>query len=625
MAFLILKPIFCLLSPVSSKKSLTLYRAAGRGLCSVANEKIKESSETLITPVFQIAVNHLHKVALKDHNGVHTYQEVLRKSLLLAKKIQEKIGVNRTQERIVFLCPNDVTYVLAQWACWASGHIAVPLTTAHPPSLLSYYIQDSEACLVITTSDQANVELMATVASNLNSHLPLLVIDDSWAQQSSTSNRTVSEKKPEDIFSSVRVDTSPPSIDSTLTGLLSEFSMPASFYQQANAMILYTSGTTGKPKGVLLSHSNVDSQVRSLISSWAWSPADVIVHTLPLYHTHGIVNALLCPLYVGARCIMLPKFDASAVWANLLGINMSNSERPTVFMAVPTIYSKLISEYQHKIAGNPKLKEYVKSTCSSKMRLMVSGSAPLPEPVFHQWQSITGHMLLERYGMTEIGMALSNPIKGERRPGHVGLPIPGVRVRIAEFKISSDGAKVYYDILAEGNHKATKVEPGKAGLSGELLVRGNSVFQGYWNKPEATEKEFTKDGWFKTGDIAQFNNGYYRILGRASADIIKSGGHKLSALQIETELLAHPQIDDCAVVGLSDPVWGQLVAAVVVPNEKSKLNVDDIKSWCKKHAPLAPYAIPTVWKVVDSMPRNTMGKVNKKDLISQIFPSPSST
>lgn len=375
---------------------------------------------------------------------------------------------------------------------------AVPLTTVHPPSLLTYYIQDSEASLAITTSDPANVELMASVASNLNSHLPLLVIDDSW-HQSSTNAHTVTDKKPENIFSSVRVDTSPPSIDSSLMGLLSEFSMPASFYQQANAMILYTSGTTGKPKGVLLSHANIDSQVRSLITSWAWSPADVIVHTLPLYHTHGIVNALLCPLYVGARCIMLPKFDASAVWANLLGVNMSNSERPTVFMAVPTIYSKLIDEYQRKIAGNPKLKEYVKSTCSSKMRLMVSGSAPLPEPVFHQWSSITGHKLLERYGMTEIGMALSNPIKGERRPGHVGLPIPGVRVRIAEFKTKSDGAKIYYDILAEGNHKATKVEPGKAGLPGELLVRGNSVFQGYWNKSEVTEKEFTKDGWFKTG------------------------------------------------------------------------------------------------------------------------------
>ena len=165
--------------------------------------------------------------------------------------------------------------------------------------------------MAITTSDPANVELMASVASNLNSHLPLLVIDDSW-HQSSTNTHTVTntaDKKPENIFSSVRVDTSPPSIDSSLMGLFKEFSMPASFYQQANAMILYTSGTTGKPKGVLLSHANIDSQVRSLITSWAWSPADVIVHTLPLYHTHGIVNALLCPLYVGARYAIFEPFD----------------------------------------------------------------------------------------------------------------------------------------------------------------------------------------------------------------------------------------------------------------------------------------------------------------------------
>ncbi|XP_057370808.1 malonate--CoA ligase ACSF3, mitochondrial-like [Daphnia carinata] len=622
MAFLILKPVICFLSSISSNKSVTLYRAARRGFCSIPHGKTEEKNE-LITPVFQIATNHLNKIALKDKNGTHTYQDILRKSLLLARKIQGKLGVNKTQERIVFLCPNDVTYVLAQWACWASGHIAVPLSPVHPPSLLSYYIQDSEASLAITTSDPSNVELMTSLSSNLNG-LPLLVIDDTWSRQDSSSSRPVGEKNSENICSSVRVETNPPSIDSTLAGLLSEFSMPDNFYRQANAMILYTSGTTGKPKGVLLSHVNIDSQVRSLVSSWSWSPADVILHTLPLYHTHGIVNALLCPLYVGARCIMLPKFDASLVWSNLLGVNMSNSERPTVFMAVPTIYSMLINEYQRKFAGNPKLKEYVKATCSTKMRLMVSGSALLPESVFHQWRSITGHQLLERYGMTEIGMALSNPIKGERRPGHVGFPLPGVRVRIAEFKTSLDGSKVYYDILAEGNSKATKVEPGKAGLSGELLVRGNSVFQGYWNKPDVTEKEFTKDGWFKTGDIAQFNNGYYKILGRASADIIKSGGHKLSALQIETELLAHPRISDCAVVGLPDPVWGQAVAAVLVPKERSKLEVDELKSWCKKNATMAPYAIPTVWKVVDSIPRNAMGKINKKNLVNQMFTLPTS-
>lgn len=616
MAFL--KSLISSLALTSKSSRSSLHRSTtihSRWFCSQPANSFEESPESSsINPVFRIATNYINKVALADSYGSHTYQEILGKSLILAKKIQQKIGVNKTQERIVFLCPNNITYVLAQWACWAAGHIAVPLSAIHPPALLSYYIQDSEASLAITCD--THTELMYSVASHLNTSLPLLVIDESWSKTSNPIARTVQDRNIQDAFSSVRIHTNPV-IDPTLNLLLNDCSMPTSFYQTANAMILYTSGTTGKPKGVLLSHRNIDSQVRSLLSSWAWSPTDVIVHSLPLHHTHGIINALLCPFYVGAKCIMLPKFDASVVWKNLLGVNMSNSDRPTVFMGVPTIYSKLVEEYEAKFASNPKLRDYVRNECSNKIRLMVSGSAPLPEPLFHKWHSITGHYLLERYGMTEIGMALSNPLNGERRPGHVGLPLPDVRVRIAEFKKGNAG-KTYYDVFASGNSKATNVVPGRAGMNGELLVKGPSVFQGYWNRPKATEEEFTDDGWFKTGDIAQYTNGYYKILGRASADIIKSGGYKISALQIETELLAHPLIADCAVVGLNDEVWGQKVAVVIVPKDKGQFNVDELQLWCKDS--MAPYMIPKVWKVLDNLPRNPMGKINKKELVHTVFP-----
>jgi len=219
-------------------------------------------------------------------------------------------------------------------------------------------------------------------------------MEEAWSQQGSTSScvPTPSSKNPgENVCSSVRVEAEPPVVDSELKTLLKDNSLPVSFYRDADAMILYTSGTTGKPKGVLLSHANLEAQIRCLVQAWSWSPADVIVHTLPLHHTHGIVNALLCPLSVGARyyfnsyiylfltgskilyffsCIMLPKFEASAVWANLLGTKMSNAERPSVFTAVPTVYSKLIQEYETKFATNPKLKEFVKTTCSTKMRLV---------------------------------------------------------------------------------------------------------------------------------------------------------------------------------------------------------------------------------------------------------------
>jgi len=494
--------------------------------------------------------------------------------------------------------------------------------------MLSHYVRDSQASLGIAC--QSFASLMTSVTSRPDTpNIPLLVLDDSWAISLPMARV---QKSISSDSSSVRVETEPPaSTDPRLDNLLTSCAMPNEFYQTAQAMILYTSGTTGKPKGVLLSHVNVDAQVRTLVRAWAWSPADIIVHVLPLHHTHGIVNALLCPLYVGARCIMVPKFDAGAVWSKLLGVGMAAKDRPTIFMAVPTVYAKLLDEYDTKFAGNAKLREHVRALCSSKIRLMVSGSAQLPEPVFQRWHAATGHYLLERYGMTEIGMALSNPLKGKRRPGHVGMPLPDVRVRIADFK-SDGGSKGRYETIAEGNFKATRVEPGKAGMNGELLVKGPTVFQGYWNNPEATDKEFTHDGWFRTGDIAEFNKGYYKILGRSSTDIIKSGGYKISALQVETELLAHPSVRDCAVVGVDDDKWGQVVTAVVELTTSKDgpptlaLSADavleaELRGWCKERMP--PYAAPTRWLIVGRLPRNVMGKVNKKELIRQLFPPPS--
>uniref|UniRef100_A0AAV2LRH5 AMP-dependent synthetase/ligase domain-containing protein n=1 Tax=Knipowitschia caucasica TaxID=637954 RepID=A0AAV2LRH5_KNICA len=253
-------------------------------------------------------------------------------------------------------------------------------------------------------------------------------------------------------------------------------------------MIIYTSGTTGRPKGVLHTHSSIQAMVQCLVSEWAWSKDDVILHTLPLHHVHGIVNKLLCPLAVGATCVMLSEFQPQQVWERLL-----SSESPTVnmFMAVPTIYSKLIQYYDQHFTQSH-VRDFVKAVCKERIRLMVSGSAALPLPTLQRWEEITGHTLLERYGMTEIGMALSNPLKGPRIPGAVGLPLPGVQVRIA----MNNSIKT---IIAEGNNRQTQVRPGLEGKEGELLVRGASVFREYWNRPQETAESFTADGWFKTG------------------------------------------------------------------------------------------------------------------------------
>jgi len=343
-------------------------------------------------------------------------------------------------------------------------------------------------------------------------------------------------------------------------------------------MILYTSGTTNLPKGVVTTHHNITAQVSTLVNAWRWSDEDAILCILPLHHVHGIINVISCALYSGARCTFLPEFDAKAVFNTFKngGINL--------FMAVPTIYFKLIMYYD----SLPASEQILLTQVMKRFRLMVSGSAALPVTTMEKWKNISGHILLERYGMTEIGMALSNPYDGQRKAGHVGLPLPGVSVRLVDEN--------YND-----------VSPGEAG---EILVKGENVFHEYWNKPEATTDAFTPDGWFKTGDVAIVEDGYYRIMGRNSVDIIKSGGYKISALEIEEVLRTHPLIKDCAVMGLENEEWGELVAAAIVTRDP--VDVTTLNTWMRERIPA--YRVPRRFLFIDELPRNAMGKVTKNDL-----------
>lgn len=252
-------------------------------------------------------------------------------------------------------------------------------------------------------------------------------------------------------------------------------------------------------------------------------------------------------------------------------------------MAVPTIYVKLIEalEQMPESRRDPFIRGF------GHMRLMISGSAALPAGVHRRWTELTSQQLLERYGMTEIGMALSNPYEGERRPGAVGQPLPGVQIRLQ----SDSGEPVTEE-----------------GVSGEIQVRGPNVFQEYWNRPDATNDSFT-GGWFKTGDMAVIEDGYYRIMGRSSVDIIKSGGYKLSALEIEASLLDHPAIAQCAIVGLPDNTWGETVAPAIVVASGETIDLDSLQSWCKDR--ISQYKIPRKLLLADDLPRNAMGKVTK--------------
>lgn len=344
-------------------------------------------------------------------------------------------------------------------------------------------------------------------------------------------------------------------------------------------MLVYTSGTTGKPKGAVAMHANIGAQVASLVNAWGWRSDDRILLVLPMHHVHAILNGLGCALAVHATCEILPEFDAEIVWERLA------SGEITVFTAVPTIYRRLIASWE---AAAPDVQR-ARSAGVQTLRLMMSGSAALPISTLERWREISGHTLLERYGMTELGMALSNPLHGERRPGFVGLPLPDVDVQI----VDEDGIQVL------------------EGSPGELEVRGPTVFSEYWERPEETRAAF-RNGWFRTGDVAVVEKGYYRLLGRTSVDIIKTGGFKVSALEIEEVLRTHPAIAECAVIGVEDADWGERVSAAVELRDDATLSCEDLQQWAKER--LAPYKVPRALRTVKALPRNTLGKVVKPDV-----------
>jgi malonyl-CoA/methylmalonyl-CoA synthetase len=487
-------------------------------------------------------------------NETLTYGEILEMATLVAVRLLEN-SEDLAEEPIVFLAPPGGVYVAMLWGIWRAGGIAVPLNVHATQPEMQYCTEAAGARLMLA--------------------------DDSLAHQASA------------LASSCALETVCASEMFASSGELAHERVNKQFPEVAagrRALMVFTSGTTSKPKGVITTHANIEAQITALVESWGWQQKDKIPLFLPLHHVHGLINILCCALWVGAEVeVFSSGFDLQRV---LMG---AATERWTVFMAVPTIYVKLIAAID--AASDETAALYCRGFGS--MRLMVSGSAALPASVHERWEGLTGQRLLERYGMTEIGMALSNPLQGERRPGFVGIPLPGVELRLV-----ADGGQI---VASHGD-----VE----GSPGEIQVKGPSVFLEYWNDRPATDAAFTEDGWFRTGDMAVRKDGYYSIMGRLSVDIIKSGGYKLSALEIESVLLEHPDISECAVLGLPDSVWGEQVAAVVVLHEGCELSLPMLNNWAQKR--MSSYKLPRSLSILDSLPRNAMGKVLKPELIASL-------
>lgn len=484
--------------------------------------------------IIESARSQEQKTAIVEGNVIYSYKELIEQSASTASLIlNQKEDLH--EACVAFMVDPGFNYVRVQWAIWRAGGIAVPLCLTHPLPALQYVLEDTAAKTIIVSPEYETV--LASYAKEAGVRLIVLGSNEHTAA------------------------TNLPDIDPQRAGL-----------------ILYTSGTTNKPKGVVITHANLEFQIQMLIDAWEWTSADHTLCVLPLHHVHGIVNVVCCALWSGATLEFIPSFSAENIFEHF------QRGKINVFMAVPTIYYKLIAWWE----AQPEDKRQRMTAALNSFRLMVCGSAALPVSILERWNTISGHILLERYGMTEIGMAISNPLHGERRAGYVGMPLPGVSVKI----VDENGITI-----ADG-------EPG------EIYVKGKNVFKAYWRNPEATKKEFTDNGWFKTGDVAVVENGYYRIMGRTSVDIIKSGGYKISALEIEEALRMYEGINDCAVVGIPNDEWGELIVAGLICSQK--IDFSQLDQWLRKR--IASYKIPRQYIILDELPRNAMGKVVKTEV-----------
>ncbi|CAI7611698.1 unnamed protein product [Penicillium bialowiezense] len=459
-------------------------------------------------------------------------------------------------------------------AIFASDAIALPLSPAFPTGELKYILDNSQAKMLLAT-ERYSEKAMEVLREGLE-HDPIFNVRN---KLEGTSGEPVT---------------------------LKDLERPS-----AGGMMLYTSGTTNRPKGVLIPQSALAAQASSLLEAWKYSPSDRLLHLLPLHHIHGVVNAIVAPIVAGSSIEFMYPFNPEQVWKRLAAPFQSSSKSPITFLtAVPTVYNRLMTTFKNL---PPDLQKASKEGISPQnLRLNISGSAALPTPTKTKWSELSnGNVLLERFGMTEVGMAISCGLdNADRVDGSVGWPLPGVEARLTDLETG--------EVIPES----------ELDREGEIQLRGETIFAKYWGNEKATKEGFV-DGWFCTGDVAarkafdgagsgksgQWAKGpMYFIQGRKSVDIIKTGAEKISALEVERELLSLPQITEAAVVGLPSEQWGQKVAAVVVLSDDAAASGKNGRSWGPMDMrralkdQLASYKIPQEMKVLDAIPRNAMGK-----------------
>lgn len=477
------------------------------------------------------------RLAIETQGGAHiSYGDLIARAGQMANVLVAR-GV-KPGDRVAVQVEKSVANIVLYLGTVRAGAVYLPLNTAYTLNELDYFIGDAEPSLVVC--DPAKAEGLAPIAAKVTA----------------------------------KVETLGPDGKGSLTDAAEKASSEFTTVPRANddlAAILYTSGTTGRSKGAMLTHDNLASNSLSLVGYWRFTDKDVLIHALPIYHTHGLFVATNVTLFSRASMIFLPKLEPDLI--------IKLMARATVLMGVPTFYTRLLQ--------NPALSRET----TKHMRLFISGSAPLLAETHREWSARTGHAVLERYGMTETNMNTSNPYDGERVPGAVGFPLPGVSVRVTE---PETGKELPRDEI------------------GMIEVKGPNVFKGYWRMPEKTKSEFRPDGFFITGDLGKIDDkGYVHILGRGK-DLVISGGFNVYPKEIESEIDAMPGVIESAVIGVPHADFGEGVTAVLVCNKGADITEGAVLKALDGR--LAKFKMPKRVFVVDELPRNTMGKVQKNVL-----------
>lgn len=565
----------------------------------------EDERNNFVVPTFKKAMLFPDEIAVKDVAGEFTFFQLYITAKKLAIQISNFCG-SASQSNVAFLCSNNALWIVIQWGCWISGQVAVPLDPNEAADELLGQVTDCKAKLMIGTPECE--EMTQELAQKMQT--ASIVLDHGFMPNSENVSSTTMYAK---------------QLVGLNGALIPESTLPNDYYVNAPAMLLYTPSSASGRNGVKLTHRNIEAQMRCLVSSWHLDATDCMMPILSMNRMHTAMGALLG---VGGNIVLQQKFDSHTAWSSLLSINSKSKQRVNIFLAMPIIYKRLIAEYDKMFAQDPRMVEYIINHCKQKTRLMATAYGLLPESVFYRWQEITGQNIYEYYGMLETGLVLGPaldelPCSTDYRPGTLGAPLVGVTARLVNNKGDQLVSCKNESLNVNETEQERRVTSSSvlSTVIGEMEIFGDHLFPLKITRPaplqleEQLEKLDQQDqGWehqqleqpraaveeksdkfLKTGDICAYQNGNFNFLSKSS-DVFNVGGYKIYGSEIKKALISHPSINDVAVLGIPNKLWGHRLGVICILSPDAEIDLETIKTYCYSQLPAHKH--PTVFKTI---------------------------